>query len=244
MPHNVSLDGAQFDAEKTKGLYEPGPGFESLGRVSAGSSKNNRRVTDAVPYFQQWREEAHRIKEYAVANLDKLLVEFERRVTAKGVKVLFAATVAEANRHILDIARRHQVRSVVKSKSMVTEELELNHVLAAEGIRPVETDLGEYIVQLAEQRPIHIVTPAIHMSAADVGRLFAEKLGEPYQRRAPEPYRHRPPPPPPGISASRHGHLGLQLRRGRHRHGGDRGERGQRRAIDGHAAGARGAGGN
>ena len=63
---------------------------------------------------------------------------------------------------------------------MVSEEMELNHVLEAAGIRAVETDLGEYIVQLAEQRPVHIVTPAIHMSAADVGRLFAEKLGEPF----------------------------------------------------------------
>ena len=69
---------------------------------------------------------------------------------------------------------------MVKSKSMVTEEMEVNHVLAAEGIRAVETDLGEYIVQLANQRPMHIVTPAIHLSAADVGRLFAEKLGEPF----------------------------------------------------------------
>jgi L-lactate dehydrogenase complex protein LldF len=63
---------------------------------------------------------------------------------------------------------------------MVTEEMELNHVLEAEGIRPIETDLGEYIVQLARQRPTHIVTPAIHMSAADVGRLFEERLGEPF----------------------------------------------------------------
>ena len=81
---------------------------------------------------------------------------------------------------MLDIAREHNVKSVVKSKSMVSEELELNHVLESAGIRAVETDLGEYIVQLAGQRPVHIVTPAIHMSAADVGRLFAEKLGEPY----------------------------------------------------------------
>ncbi len=94
--------------------------------------------------------------------------------------MLWAKDAAEANRHLLDIARRHNVKSVVKSKSMVTEELELNHVFEAAGIRAVETDLGEYIVQLAGQRPMHIVTPAIHLSAADVGRLFAEKLGEPY----------------------------------------------------------------
>ena len=87
---------------------------------------------------------------------------------------------AEANRHVLDIARQHNVTSVVKSKSMLTEEMELNHVLEDAGIRPIETDLGEYIVQLAKQRPIHLVTPAMHFSAGEVGELFHEKLGEPY----------------------------------------------------------------
>ncbi len=175
-----SLDGAPFLKENTKGLYEPGPGLESLGKAAKFSSVSNRQVTDAVPQFQQWREAAHQVKKYAVANLDKLLVQFEGRMTAKGATVLFAENAAEANRYVLDIARQNGVRSVVKSKSMVTEEMNLNHVLQAEGIRPVETDLGEYIVQLAGQRPVHIVTPAIHMSAADVGRLFAEKLGEPF----------------------------------------------------------------
>ena len=99
---------------------------------------------------------------------------------ARGVEVLFAQDAAEANRLVLDIARQHDVKSVVKSKSMVTEEMELNHVLEEAGIRPVETDLGEYIVQLARQRPIHLVTPAMHFSAAEVGQLFHEKLGEPY----------------------------------------------------------------
>jgi L-lactate dehydrogenase complex protein LldF len=177
---HVSLDGAAFLTEKTKGLYEPGPGLEALGRSSQFSSKNNRKVTDAVPQFQEWRETAHQVKQFTIANLDKLLVEFEQHMTAKGAHVLFAENAAEANRQVLDIAQQHGVKSVVKSKSMVTEEMELNHVLAAEGIRPVETDLGEYIVQLAGQRPVHIVTPAMHMSAADVGQLFADKLGEPF----------------------------------------------------------------
>jgi L-lactate dehydrogenase complex protein LldF len=176
-PH---LDGAEFLADRIKGLYEPGPGFESLGKTSELSSQHNRQVADAIPYFQQWCEQAHQIKKYTIANLDKLLVQFERNIQARGAEVLFAQDAAEANRLMLQIARQHNVKSVVKSKSMVTEEMELNRVLEAEGIRPVETDLGEYIVQLAGQRPIHIVTPALHMSAEDVGRLFAEKLGEPF----------------------------------------------------------------
>jgi L-lactate dehydrogenase complex protein LldF len=177
---HVHLDGAPFLTDKTKGLYDPPPGFESLGRSSEFSSKNNRRVAEAIPYFQEWREAAHQVKKFAVANLDKLLVQFEEKAAAKGIEVLFAEDAAAANRLVLEIAARHNVKSVVKSKSMVTEEMELNDVLTAHGIRPVETDLGEYIVQLAHQRPIHIVTPAMHMSAADVGHLFADKLGEPF----------------------------------------------------------------
>lgn len=177
-PHH-SLDGAEFLTKQTKGLGEPCTP-SSLGATAERSSKHNRAITDAVPYFQEWREAAHQIKRYAIANLDKLLVEFERNIAARGATVLWAGNAAEANQHLLDIAREHQVKSVVKSKSMVSEELELNQVFQAAGIRAVETDLGEYIVQLAEQRPVHIVTPAIHMSAADVGRLFQEKLGEPF----------------------------------------------------------------
>jgi L-lactate dehydrogenase complex protein LldF len=175
----MHLDGAAFLKEKTKGLYEPA-GPKALGETAERSSKQVRAQNAQIPYFQQWREAAHQIKRYAVQNLDKLLVEFERNITARGVQVLWAEDAAEANRHVLDIAREHNVKSVVKSKSMVSEEMELNQVLESAGIRPVETDLGEYIVQLAGQRPVHIVTPAMHFSAAEVGQLFTEKLGEPF----------------------------------------------------------------
>jgi L-lactate dehydrogenase complex protein LldF len=175
---HASLAGAEFITKRTKGLAEP-DATPALGVNADRSRKTNRAVTDSVPYFQDWRAAANRVKQFAIANLDKLLVEFEQKISARGATVLWAADAAEANRLVLQIAREHNVKSVVKSKSMVTEEMDLNHVLAAEGIRAVETDLGEYIVQLAGQRPVHIVTPAIHMSAGDVGRLFAEKLGEP-----------------------------------------------------------------
>jgi L-lactate dehydrogenase complex protein LldF len=177
---SLNFKGAPFLGRLTKGLAEPSGQFASLGTVTERSSKHNRSLTDEIPRFQQWRQAAHEIKKYSIANLDKLLVQFERNMTAKGATVLFAENAEEANRQVLDIARQHNVRSVVKSKSMVTEEMELNRVLESAGIRPVETDLGEYIVQLAGQRPVHLVTPAIHMSVADVGKLFAEKLGEPY----------------------------------------------------------------
>jgi L-lactate dehydrogenase complex protein LldF len=176
---NLPIHGAEFLVKETLGLSEPAAA-EILGIVSERASKHNKSVTDAIPQFQDWREAAHRIKSYVVANLDKLLVEFEQKITARGATVLYAKDAAEANRYILDIAREHNVKNVVKAKSMISEELDLNHVFEAAGIRAVETDLGEYIVQLAGQRPVHLVAPAIHLSAGDVGRLFAEKLGEPY----------------------------------------------------------------
>jgi L-lactate dehydrogenase complex protein LldF len=178
-PQQLHLDGAPFLKKETAGLYEP-HGSKALGQSADRSSKQNRQLIATIPHWQTWRDAAHRIKAYAIANLDKLLIEFERNISARGATVLYAENARQANRHVLDIARQHGVRSVVKSKSMVSEELDLNHKLEAAGIRAVETDLGEYLVQLAGQRPVHIVTPALHLSAADVGRLFSEKLGEPF----------------------------------------------------------------
>ena len=178
--HPAHLDGAAFLKKENRGLCEPSPRFANLGKVADGSYKHNTALAATIPGFQDWREAAHQIKKYAIANLDKLLVQFASQITARGAEVLFAQDAAEANRLVLDIARRHNVKSVVKSKSMVTEEMEVNHVLEAEGIRAIETDLGEYIVQLAKERPIHIITPAMHFSAAEVGELFHKTLGEPY----------------------------------------------------------------
>ncbi len=177
MLNDVQLEGAEFLKKKTRELSEPA-GSPMLALAAERAAKHNRSVNDAVPYFQEWREAAHRLKTYAIANLDKLLVEFERNVSARGITVLWAKDAVEANRYVLEIAERHKVSRVVKAKSMVSEELNLNHVLEAAGIRSVETDLGEYIVQMAGQRPSHLVAPALHLSAGDVGRLFSEKLGE------------------------------------------------------------------
>jgi L-lactate dehydrogenase complex protein LldF len=165
--------------EKTPGLAEPA-GSEALGESCERSAKQVLEQFAQISPWQDWRRAAQAIKRYALANLDRLLVELERNLKAKGVEVLWAADAAEANRLVIDVAREHNVRSVVKGKTMVSEEMELNHRLADVGIRAMETDLGEYLVQLAGQRPTHIVTPALHLSAEEVGRLFAEKLGEPY----------------------------------------------------------------
>ncbi|MCC9166508.1 LutB/LldF family L-lactate oxidation iron-sulfur protein [Pontibacter harenae] len=122
------------------------------------------------------RERASFIKSNTINNLDKYLMEFESNFTARGGKVIWARDAAEALKEIGEIMKRKRARSVVKSKSMTTEEIHLNNYLEKNGIDTVETDLGEYIVQLAEQRPYHIVTPAMHMSKKDIADLFVRKL--------------------------------------------------------------------
>lgn len=134
--------------------------------------------------FDDERTIARHIKEEAIAHLDELLIQLKNRLEANGCKVFVAADATEARDYILDVAKHCGARKVVKGKSMTTEEIALNPALAAAGIEPVETDLGEYIVQLRRETPSHIITPAIHLSREDIGKLFAEKLQIEY---TPEP---------------------------------------------------------
>ncbi len=123
------------------------------------------------------REQAKNIKWKAIENLDKQLENFEARITARGAKVIWAETAQQALDEILKICQAKNCRTIVKSKSMVTEEIHLNRFLEKNRIESVETDLGEYIQQLDEEPPYHIVTPAMHKSKEDVAKLFADKLG-------------------------------------------------------------------
>ncbi|MEO8961201.1 MAG: LutB/LldF family L-lactate oxidation iron-sulfur protein [Ginsengibacter sp.] len=123
------------------------------------------------------KERAKNIKWRALETLDQHLEEFEMHFTARGGKVIWAQNSQEALDEILKICRAKNCKSIVKSKSMVTEEIHLNHFLQQHGIESVETDLGEYIQQLDGEPPYHIVTPAIHKSKKDVAKVFAEKLG-------------------------------------------------------------------
>jgi L-lactate dehydrogenase complex protein LldF len=136
-----------------------------------------------VPDWEHLRTTAAAIKDHALAHLDRYLTALDTQVTAQGGVVHWAQDAAEARRIIVDIARAHAVRRVVKSKSMTTEEIHLNPTLEREGIAVVETDLGEYVVQLTGEKPGHIVAPIAHKSAEAVSELFTAKLGVPrYQR--------------------------------------------------------------
>ncbi|GEO40552.1 4Fe-4S ferredoxin [Skermanella aerolata] len=116
------------------------------------------------------------IKERALARLPELLEQLEARCTENGIKVHWAETTGEANRIVLDIFQGHGVRTVVKGKSMVSEEMHLNAFLGEHGIEAVESDLGEYIIQLAGEMPSHIVMPCIHKNKMQIGQLFAEHI--------------------------------------------------------------------
>jgi len=125
------------------------------------------------------RENAKNLKWEAIERLDVYLEQFEKQFTANGGKIIWAETVEHAQEAIAEICKAKNCTSVVKSKSMATEEIHLNDFLSSIGVESVETDLGEYIQQLDGEAPYHIVTPAMHKSKEDVAQLFAEKLGTP-----------------------------------------------------------------
>jgi L-lactate dehydrogenase complex protein LldF len=169
---------AAFTAGARAAIAQP-----SLGRllddVTVRLTERRATAVAAVADWEALRERARAIKAETLARLDAHLEAFERQATARGARVHWAPTAEAARRIVLDLAKAHGVRRVVKGKSMVSEEIHLNRALEAEGIAAVESDLGEFIVQLAGETPSHIVAPALHKSRGDVARLFAAKLGIP-----------------------------------------------------------------
>lgn len=137
---------------------------------------------ESIPDWRQRRQRAHAIRADVIEHLDPYLSQFIKKNQENGVAVHCVKDAADAIKTILEIVQAQQLASplIAKSKSMVSEEIQLNHALEAEGIRVVETDLGEYIVQLRQERPSHIITPAAHLRKEQVGELFHEKLGIPY----------------------------------------------------------------
>lgn len=147
----------------------------NIGRYNAVVPQGKTQFSDVTLA----RERAKNVKWRAIENLDSYLEEFENKITARGAKVLWAETAEEALEEIGKICEAKNCKTLVKSKSMVTEEIHLNYYLEKKGIESVETDLGEYIQQLDGEPPYHIVTPAMHKSKEDVARLFTDKLGVP-----------------------------------------------------------------
>jgi len=154
--------------------------IEHKRKIAFNITKYNDAVIKGKKQFSDLdiaRKKAKNIKWKTIENLDKHLERFEHNFTENGGKLIWAETAEEALQAILQICRDKKAKQVVKSKSMVTEEIHLNKFLEENGIESVETDLGEYIQQLDGEPPYHIVTPAMHKSKEDVARVFHNKLG-------------------------------------------------------------------
>ena len=147
----------------------------NIGKYNAAVPQGKQQFNDVLGA----RELAKNTKHKAIENLDLYLEEFEKKITARGAKVIWAENDEQALEAVGKICKAKNCKILVKSKSMVTEEIHLNSYLEKNGIESVETDLGEYIQQLDGEAPYHIVTPAMHKSKEDVAKLFADKLGVP-----------------------------------------------------------------
>ncbi len=152
----------------------------NLGKIKGKFVAKRRAGISELDDFEATRESARAIRQRALDSLDVWLEMFERNAAARGATVLYAQTPAEINTLVLEIATRHNVRKIIKSKSMVSEESALDHAIEAAGLTVVETDLGEYILQINDyEPPSHIVGPALHKSKEEVAELFHVRHGTP-----------------------------------------------------------------
>jgi L-lactate dehydrogenase complex protein LldF len=151
--------------------------YTATGRLKEKRIENV--AADVLPDYQELRTQANALKKHAIENLDYYLEEFERNVEARGGHVVYCKDGTEVSDFVLELARERNARLIVKSKSMTTEEVDLNERLEHHGLESVETDLGEYILQLAHERPYHIVAPALHKTRYDVAEIFTRNLHVP-----------------------------------------------------------------
>lgn len=149
----------------------------NISKYDVAVAKGMERYADV----NEAKNRAAMIKRDVLTNWDEYLLEFEKNITTNGAEVLWAENTAEATDFIKKILTENDAKLLVKSKSMTTEEIELNHTSESIGCESVETDLGEFIVQVAGERPYHIVTPAMHKSKGDIAKLFNEKFGTPIE---------------------------------------------------------------
>ncbi|MGH9632027.1 MAG: LutB/LldF family L-lactate oxidation iron-sulfur protein [Bryobacteraceae bacterium] len=156
------------------------PGLQVAIYTSTGRLIEKRRKSvhaDVLPDYQELREQANRIKQHTIENLDYYLEQLESKLAAHGGQVVFCDDGVQVADFVLSLAKRRGATLLVKSKSMTTEEVSLNQRLEHHGLHAVETDLGEYIIQLAGERPYHIVAPALHKTRYDVAEIFTRELG-------------------------------------------------------------------
>jgi L-lactate dehydrogenase complex protein LldF len=171
-----NLTSETFDANARAALADT----QLRGALRNATSLFGKRRLAAARSLANWedlRTEARRIKDETLLHLDKYLDEFTANAAQAGAQIHWARDAAEANEIVKELARTRGAKLVVKSKSMTTEEIHLNAALEAVGVEALETDLGEYIIQLAGETPSHIIAPAIHKTRYQIADLFVEKLG-------------------------------------------------------------------
>ncbi|MCB2409411.1 LutB/LldF family L-lactate oxidation iron-sulfur protein [Hymenobacter lucidus] len=171
----MTTKAAQFQTDSDRKAFD----LEHRRKIRFNIGKYNAAVQTGLGWYQDHelaRERASYLKAKAINNLDQYLLEWEKNFTKRGGKVIWAQNAEEALSEIGKIMQRKHARTVVKAKSMTTEEIHLNKYLGKNGIDSVETDLGEFIVQLNGERPYHIVTPAMHLSKKDIADIFVKHL--------------------------------------------------------------------
>lgn len=146
----------------------------ALDKARSGFIDKRRAALDALPEFEQLRHTAREIKEHTLSRLDEYLLQFEQHVLDSGGQVHWASTSTQATDIVVKLCHEANASRVTKGKTMVGEEVGLNEALEAAGIAPVETDLGEYIIQLAQEPPSHIIAPAVHKTREQIATLFRE----------------------------------------------------------------------
>jgi L-lactate dehydrogenase complex protein LldF len=153
---------------------------QSLKKLSTKFVTGRASAITELDDFEATRDAAKERRMRAIQNLDVWLETFERHASARGATVLYAESAEDASRLVVEIAKKHDVRKAIKSKSMVSEEMALNRALEAAGIQPIETDLGEYILQINDnEAPSHIIAPVIHKDKEEISDLFARVHGKP-----------------------------------------------------------------
>ena len=153
---------------------------ENLPGTLEHAQEARARAVEEVENWEDLRTHASRVKGHTLDRLDDYLIRLEESIEGAGGKVVWAKDAAEAVDFILQLLHRREATRVVKSKSMTTEEVDLNRELEKAHISPLETDLGEYIVQLAGQKPFHLLAPALHFSTREIAELFERERGMPY----------------------------------------------------------------
>ena len=154
---------------------------EAAQRATGNLLRERNNAAAELPEWEELRTRAREIKHHTLERLDDYLALFADSVEKAGGKVIWASTAQEASDYVVSLARARGVRTVVKGKSMATEEIDLNHRFEDAGVEAIETDLGEYMIQLAGETPFHIIAPAIHKTRQDFGQLFSEHLSIPYE---------------------------------------------------------------